>query len=97
LNIFLRSIDIAGAELTELRLKIDQPEVILRPAVPHIGFLDSVNIPDVIQLGEDVVEEALPELHEITGWRSRITRRMKNGWSKRQPVSWAPSQPGTEG
>jgi NTE family protein len=75
-NIFLRSIDIGGAMLTELRLEIDRPEVIIRPAVPHIGLLDDVDSKDVVELGALAAELALPDLRRVVGWRSRISRRM---------------------
>ena len=75
LDIFLRSIDIAGAKLTELRLFVDQPEVIIRPTVPHIGFLDQVEISEVIRLGEQAARAALPQVRNAMGWRARLSRR----------------------
>ena len=75
-NIFLRSVDIGGAMLTELRLEIDRPEVIIRPEVPHIGLLDEVDSGEVAELGTQAAELALPELRRVVGWRSRISRRV---------------------
>lgn len=87
LNIFLRSIDIAGVELTELRLSVDRPEVIIRPAVPHIGILDRISIPEVIRLGEVAAEEALPFIAQASGWVSVLARR--NPLSRPRPIySW---------
>jgi hypothetical protein len=40
LDIFMRSVDIGGALLTEQILELERPEVIIRPAVPHIGLMD---------------------------------------------------------
>jgi NTE family protein len=74
-NIFLRSVDIGGAEMTELRLKLDRPEVILRPAVPHIGLMDRVDIGEVARLGEAAVEAALPRLRAAVSWRGWISRQ----------------------
>ena len=84
-NIFLRSIDIGGAMLTELRLEIDRPEVIIRPAVPHIGLLDDVDSKDVVELGALAAEIALPDLRRVVGWRSRLSRRV----SSRRTQSWS--------
>lgn len=75
LNIFMRSVDIGGAALTELRLKTEQPDVIIRPQVPHIGLLDKVNPHEVAHLGEVATEAALPELRKAASWRGWISRR----------------------
>lgn len=76
-NIFLRSIDISGAMLTELLLLYDQPDVIIRPAVPHIGLLDVVDIDEVASLGEHAAELALPELEKAFSWSARLRRTFK--------------------
>lgn len=86
LNIFLRSIDIAGAELTELRLQTDRPEVIIRPKVPHIGFLDHVDITQVIRLGELAATAALPELRKAFSWKGRFLRRPSSNNGRRKMV-----------
>jgi NTE family protein len=75
-NIFLRSIDIGGAMLTELRLKIDKPDVVIRPAVPQIGLLDQVDISEVARLGEYAAEAALPEIRKAVSWRGWLGRRV---------------------
>lgn len=78
LNIFMRSIDIAGAMLTELRLKVDQPDVLIRPKVPHVGLLDHVDIHEVALLGEQATLAALPELQRAVSWRGWLARRVAN-------------------
>jgi NTE family protein len=76
LNIFMRSIDIGGAMLTESLLKLEQPDVIIRPGVPHIGLLDSVDIGQVARLGEAAARLALPSLNEAVSMRARLRRRL---------------------
>ncbi len=76
LNIFLRSVDIGGALLTEQLLQLEQPEVIIRPSVPQIGLLDDVNMSEVARLGELAVEKALPDLYEAVSWKGKITNRL---------------------
>ncbi|HEX7975044.1 MAG TPA: patatin-like phospholipase family protein [Anaerolineales bacterium] len=88
LNIFLRSIDIAGLELTELRLQVDQPEVILRPAVPHIGFMDSVNVREVVELGEQAAEQALPELRRAASLRGWFSQRASRRRTQKTVLDW---------
>ena len=75
-DIFLNAVDIGNRQMTELRLAADDPEVILRPKVAHIGLLDTVNVSDVAKLGEQVVEEALPALRRVTAWPARLVRSL---------------------
>jgi NTE family protein len=76
LNIFMRSIDIAGALLTELLLEIEKPDVLIRPAVRQIGLLDQVDIAEVARLGERAAEHVLLELERAVGWQARLRRRL---------------------
>jgi NTE family protein len=75
LNIFMRSVDIGGALLTEQLLQIEQPEVIIRPAVPQIGLLDDVDISEVARIGERAVDKALPDLLRAVSWKGKIYSR----------------------
>lgn len=75
LNIFTRSIMISGALLTDLRLQVEKPEVIIRPMVDHIGLLDRVDVHEVARLGEEAAEAALPDLRRHLHWRRRLIRR----------------------
>ena len=79
-EIFLYSLEIGVSSITEMRLAIDNPEVIVRPDVSHIGYLDQVNVPQVVRLGEVAMEASLPALHKVLGWRSRVSRWWKGGW-----------------
>jgi NTE family protein len=76
LNVFLRSVDIGGAMLTELRLQLDRPEVIIRPPVPHIGLLDHVDVSEVALLGGLGAENELEKLNRAVGWRARVSRKL---------------------
>lgn len=73
-DIFMKSIDIGSRLMTELKLERDAPEVILRPAVKHIQLLDQVDVREVALLGEQAVEDSLPELRRATSWGARIKR-----------------------
>jgi len=76
-NIFLLSVDAAGRMLTELRLKIDAPEIIIRPDVGHIGLLDKVDVHEIVRLGEEAVIPYIDQLKKITGWKHNLSRRIK--------------------
>jgi len=75
-GIFLQSVDVAGRLLTELRLKIDDPEFVIRPAVSHIGLMDKVDVHEVIRLGEQAVDAILPEIKTSLSWPRRIRRKL---------------------
>ena len=66
LNVFLQSIDLGSRAITELRLKNEPPDLLIRPAVEQIGILDKVVVADVARLGEEAIESLLPELAQIT-------------------------------
>lgn len=78
LDVFLRAIDISGAQLTELILALEKPEVQIRPAVGEIGLLDHVDAAYVADLGVQAALEALPELERQVSWSRAWRRRMKN-------------------
>jgi NTE family protein len=71
---FMRSLDIIGRAMTQYRLEIDRPDVIIRPQVNEIDTLDRVDVHAVVQKGEEAVEEALPELKKLSRWRKRFRR-----------------------
>jgi NTE family protein len=84
MDIFMSSIDIGGAMLTEQILLLEQPEVVIRPAVPHIGLMDPIDVGDVARLGEQAAEAALPLLRREVSWRGRMARRLsRSGLLKR--------------
>ncbi len=78
-NIFLQSVDVASRNMAELRLRIDNPEVVIRPNVNGIGLLDKVDIHEIVHKGEEATEKALPELQRAVAWPNRLRR-----WWNRQ-------------
>jgi NTE family protein len=74
MDVFLRSIDIGGRQIAELRFRLEKPEVIIRPAVQDIGALDRVDVRSVAALGERAVREALPQIRKATAWPARLRR-----------------------
>jgi hypothetical protein len=60
--------------MTQYRLEVDRPEVIIRPQVYHIDTLDVVDVHEVARKGEEAVEAALPQLRSLFTWRSRWRR-----------------------
>ncbi len=78
-DIFLRSVDISTRLMTELRLEVDKPDVIIRPAVTQVGLLDKVDVLHIVRLGERAVDSVLPDLQRAVSWPNRFrlgTRRL---------------------
>ncbi len=76
LDVYLRSMDIAGRAMTDYRLQLDHPDVIIRPKVGNIDTLDIINVREVVKIGEEAVEEVLPQLRQKFTLRKRIRRAL---------------------
>ncbi|NLF50059.1 MAG: hypothetical protein GX577_02885 [Leptolinea sp.] len=74
MTIYTSSMDISARMLTELRLQIDKPEVIIRPLVDKFKILDEVDAAELIQIGEDSVEEACDDIRRALNWPQAISR-----------------------
>ena len=77
MDIFMRSIDIGGRQIAELRFKLEKPDVIIRPDVEDIGVLDRVEVAQVAKLGEEAARAMLPELRRATSWTAGLRRLAK--------------------
>lgn len=74
LDVFLRSLDMVTRAVTEYRLEVDNPDIIIRPLVSHIDTLDVVDVHEVVKIGEDAVNAVLPELKKLYTWQRFIRR-----------------------
>ena len=75
-NIFLQSVDVGSRKLAELRLLIDNPEVVIRPDVSGIGLLDKVDVAEIVHRGERATDAVLLELKRAVAWPNRLRRRI---------------------
>jgi NTE family protein len=76
LNVYIQAADAESRMLTELRLQVDDPDVIIRPEVGDFGLLDVVDVPTVSRRGEKAVDAVLPQLKQATAWPNRLRRRL---------------------
>jgi len=76
-RIFADAVDIGQRQMTELRLMVDAPEVIVRPAVADINLLDKVNIAEIVLRGERAMQAVLPDLFRTVSLPSRAVRQFK--------------------
>jgi NTE family protein len=79
LDVVMRSMDITSRAVTEYRLEVDKPDVIIRPRVGNIDTLDVINVREVIKIGEQAVDAALPQLKRNFTLRKRIRRALGAG------------------
>ncbi len=76
LNVYIQAADAESRMLTELRLQVDDPDVIVRPEVGDVGLLDVVDVAAVSRRGEKAVDAALPQLKRATAWPNRLRHRV---------------------
>lgn len=74
LDVFLRSLDMVTRAVTEYRLQVDRPEIIIRPQVNGIDTLDVVDVHEVVRKGEEAFDAVLPELKLLMKWQRRWRR-----------------------
>jgi NTE family protein len=77
LSIFAEAIDIGQRQMSELRLKMDAPEVIVRPNVDDLHLLDRVNISEIALRGEVAMEAVLPDLRRALSLSARAARQWR--------------------
>lgn len=77
LQIFVQSIDITARMLTELRLEVDRPEVIIRPDVHEYGMLDLIDPHILYQAGVNAAEAEMPCIRRELSWPSSVYRILR--------------------
>jgi hypothetical protein len=77
-DIFLQSMDLTGLILVDQQLKLEKPEVIIRPAVGQIGIVDPVDGCEMVKLGEAAAKEALPALRKAVRWNNRVKLKLES-------------------
>ncbi len=75
-NLFIHSMDLTGQMLLDSQLRLEKPDVIIRPTLGPIGIIDRVDFSELIECGGRAVEEAIPELDRVLGWRYRLRKTL---------------------
>jgi NTE family protein len=76
IDVFMRSLDIVSRAVSDYRLEMDKPDVIIRPRVGNIDTLDLVDVHEVVRIGEKAVDEVLPQLKQKFTLHRRIRRAL---------------------
>jgi len=77
-KIFARAIDVSSRRLTELSIKLYEPEVLIAPRVGHIGLLQHINIQEMIDEGIAATEETMSQIKDEAKWFKRMQRNVKH-------------------
>jgi len=77
MKVFVDSTDIMTKMIAELRLKIEKPDVLLRPGVYKYSLVDQVDVEEAIQYGMQAVQEARPQISAAFSITDRINRWLK--------------------
>lgn len=62
---FSRAFGITRKNLEDARIQLEQPDLVLYPAVRGISLLDRADVHELARRGEAAVAEALPQLHAL--------------------------------
>ena len=74
LDVYARSLDLVSRAVAEYRLEVDKPDVIIRPRLGNIDTLDIIDVHEVVKIGEEAVNEAMPQLKKKFTLRKRHWR-----------------------
>jgi len=77
-EIFIESIDITSRMVSELRLQIEKPDVIIRPKVSQYKLLDRVKSQELVAEGERSTKEALAEIQNSFNWFQQFQRGFRH-------------------
>lgn len=78
MRIFINSMDVTSRMLTELRLEVDRPDVVIRPDVHAYGMLDTVVPGVLVEAGYQAAEHAIPEIHKALSWSKTVLRILRS-------------------
>ncbi|HEX9014231.1 MAG TPA: patatin-like phospholipase family protein, partial [Anaerolineaceae bacterium] len=68
LQIFIDSTDISLRMLTELRLKSDAPDLVIRPDVCQWPLLAKIDPGELVQTGSDAAAAQMPRIKKLGSW-----------------------------
>jgi NTE family protein len=63
-SVMLASLNIVQDRLGRMRMASDPPDVMIAPKVGHLSLLDFDHADELIRLGEEAAEEAIPQINE---------------------------------
>jgi NTE family protein len=84
---FVDSTDIMSSMIADLRLRMEKPDVLLRPEVYKYSLVDRVDVDEAIAYGEQVVIEARQQLEEAFSITKRVNRWLRPSYMNGELLS----------
>ena len=75
-NLFINSMDLMSLFLLDKQIRLEKPDIIIRPEIGAVGIVDQVDISKLVKLGESAAVEALPDIHKANRWQNRMRRKI---------------------
>jgi NTE family protein len=75
-NLFINSMDLMSLILLDKQLKLEKPDIIIRPIIGSVGIVDRVDINKLVKQGEIAAAQALPDIRRVSRWQYRLRRRL---------------------
>ena len=73
-EVLLASINVMETRITQTRLALEPPEVLIQPPLGHIRFLEFARADELIQIGYDAARQALATSPALQGWRGQANQ-----------------------
>jgi len=70
-EVLLASINVMETRITQTRLALEPPEVLIQPPLGHIRFLEFARADELIQIGYDAARQALATSPALQDWRDQ--------------------------
>lgn len=77
INVTWRGLDMFMNRLSDLSLQIQRPEVVVKPCTPFVNLWGKTDNGELVRVGEEAMDCALPELRRLFTWRSRLARAFR--------------------
>jgi NTE family protein len=68
-EVLLASINVMETRITQTRLALEPPDVLIQPPLGHIRFLEFARADELIQIGYDSARQALAASPVLQAWR----------------------------
>ena len=74
---FINSMEIMMNMVTELKIKVDKPDLLIRPDVFNYTMFSKVEVDAMVKIGEDAVKQQKDELNKMFGLSNRANRWLR--------------------
>jgi NTE family protein len=77
-NLFINSMDLMSLTLLDKQLRLENPDVIIRPGLGPVGIVDQVDIAKLIKQGEIAATQAVPDIRRVSSWQYRLRHKISD-------------------